>query len=163
MGGMRIGHLQAHIEHLMQFNAPPKYLILHCGGNDICAYGYTMVSAILDCKNAITEIQTKMPQTMIIWSQILPRLSWRNHPDNRVVNRTRVRVNSCLSTFVIKNGGAYVRYFDIVEDSQLFKPDDTHLSTIGTEIMLNTLSAGISYFLEKRGPVYPPNNRLNDM
>lgn len=154
-GGMRIQHLKEHIEHLLVFHPSPKYLVVHCGGNDICAYNYTMVSAIVEFKHLVKFIEETMPDTRLVWSQVLPRVSWRNQPDNFIANKTRKRLNSCLSSFVLNHGGAYIRYPDIVEDGPFFKYDDTHLATLGNEILLNSLSAGISYFLEGKGSVYP--------
>ena len=34
-GGMNVSDLKPTIEYLMNFNNPPKFLIIHCGGNDI--------------------------------------------------------------------------------------------------------------------------------
>lgn len=155
-GGMRMDQLKYHIRDLVQFNSSPKYLVLHCGGNDICAVSYTMVRVIVECKQLVRDIMEALPQTTIVWSQILPRLSWRNQTTNYFANKTRTRLNSCISAFVQKNGGKYIRYPDIVEDEQFFKCDDTHLSHLGNEIMFNTLSAGLTYFIHGDGPVFPP-------
>lgn len=101
MGGMCSEHLRFHIEHLLRMNGPPDYLVIHCGGNDIGREN--MVHTINEIKKLISSfIIPEMPNTRIVWSQILPRRSWRYIPLNQIANKTRARIYSCLSTFFIK-------------------------------------------------------------
>ncbi|XP_045200881.1 uncharacterized protein LOC123554666 [Mercenaria mercenaria] len=145
LGGMKVSDLSDTITYLLNFNRPPKFLIIHCGGNDIGQR--PMVEITWAIKDFITKtVLVKMPETKIIWSQILPRRSWRYISDNVIANKIRSRINSCISTFFIKQGGFYIKYPDIDESQRFFAQDDTHLSNLGYSLMLNNITGAIRTF-----------------
>lgn len=92
-----------------------------------------------------------MPNTKFIWSQILPRRSWRYISDNVIANKMRTRINSCLGTDFIKNGGGYLKFPDIDQNSIYFSSDDCHLSLLGYD----TISGAVYTFLYTNEQVYP--------
>ncbi|KAJ8307155.1 hypothetical protein KUTeg_015239 [Tegillarca granosa] len=103
-GGMKWSEVQCKIRHSLKFIDPPNFIILHCGGNDIG-----------ECKSKfIYEI---LLNTKVIWSQILPRLKWRHETTHAAVEKIRRRINSKIATFVLKNGGYYIRYPEIIEQN----------------------------------------------
>ena len=73
--GMVVNRLRDQIHTMLGFEDPPKFLILHVGGSDL---GYKKVGHLRnEIKLVLRCISRKMPQTKIVWSQILPRFSWR--------------------------------------------------------------------------------------
>ena len=95
------------------------------------------------------------PEILFIWSGILPRSQYRNEISHSNLEKNRIRINSCIGKFVIKNGGAYIKYPDILENkSDLFR-DHVHLSDLGSDIFLNTLAGGIYTFVKSNKNFYP--------
>ena len=96
--------------------------------------------------------------TKIIWSQILPRFKWRYSTDLIAMKKCRYRVNNSLATYILKHGGYYIRYPDIIRERKLFKDDGVHLAPVANNIFLNTLQGGIGHFINDLGKVYPPQS-----
>ena len=88
---MRLHQLERKIAHLLTFEDPPELLVIHCGGNDI---GFVK-SIILrnNVEKTLKNLQMLLPCTKIVWSQILPRLSWRPAIGEKILNKVRMRLN----------------------------------------------------------------------
>lgn len=101
---MIIQDVKYSIEKLKMFHDNPDYVILHCGGNNIGRQpGNELrrhIKELLydgpDC------LQALLPNTIFIWSQIIPRRTWRYIPLNLLANIIRKRINSCVGAFIIK-------------------------------------------------------------
>ncbi|ESP03456.1 hypothetical protein LOTGIDRAFT_171395 [Lottia gigantea] len=69
--GLRLIDMVPHLKTLSKFENPPAYLIIHCCGNDIgtvpCKWLRDRIDETLD------DIKIHFPNTILIWSQILPR------------------------------------------------------------------------------------------
>ena len=91
-----------------------------------------------------------LPSSMLVWSQILPRLKWRYSEILRAMDRCKNRVNSSIESFLMKNSGSYIRYPEIKANEKFFE-DGVHLSSLGNEIFLNTLQGGIESIVENWG------------
>jgi hypothetical protein len=70
LGGMVWDELVPRIKYLLNFEDSPSILAMHCGGNSIGQV------PLLDLRNQIGsslwEIQSLLPSTRLVWSQILP-------------------------------------------------------------------------------------------
>jgi hypothetical protein len=70
LGGMPWDELVPRIKYLLNFEDSPSILVMHCGGNSIGQV------PLLDLRNQIGsslwEIQSLLPSTRLVWSQILP-------------------------------------------------------------------------------------------
>ncbi|KAJ8302082.1 hypothetical protein KUTeg_021069 [Tegillarca granosa] len=91
--GMRWEQVFNKIKHLITFIDPPEFLLLHCGGNDIGS-SLKSVELIHLILNTIVKIFKLLPKTRLIWSQILPRLEWRNESNNYTPTMSIVQVIS---------------------------------------------------------------------
>ncbi|KAJ8304808.1 hypothetical protein KUTeg_018391 [Tegillarca granosa] len=99
-----------------------------------------------------------LPNTKLIWSQILPRLKWRNERNHKAVNKSRVRINSYIAKFMISNGGLYIRYPEIVQSNVgMFYNDKVHLSQLGNDIFLYRLQQALQVFITSDSKVSPSN------
>ncbi|VDI23821.1 Hypothetical predicted protein, partial [Mytilus galloprovincialis] len=139
--GMRICEIIPKVKHLLTLEEPPQVLVFHCGGNDIgqkvsCVLGHDILK-VIDC------LRVLLPKSKFVWSQILPRLKYRNEIVHRSLNRTRVRLNSLVATYIIKHGGAYIRYPELSEDNPDLFLDGVHLSDIGNNLFLYRLQQGL--------------------
>ena len=71
---MTLGKLRQQITTMMKYEDPPKCIVIHIGGNDI---GASKVGHLRNVKNILNWVARNLPNTLIIWSQILPRINWR--------------------------------------------------------------------------------------
>jgi hypothetical protein len=72
------------------------------------------------------------------------------------MEKCRFRVNNSVATDVLKHGGYYIRYPDIIRERKLFKDYGVHLAPVANNIFLNTLQGGLEHFISGLGKVYPP-------
>ena len=134
--------------------APPKMLIIHCGANSIGSMSVRKLRNFM--KYTISQIVELLPHTLVVWSEMLPRLSWRNMLSNITAENERIRLNSCIITFSIRRKrGACICYPDItLHQTKLFS-DGVHLSKVGNSLFLNTIQGGIYSFIYSRSCIYP--------
>ena len=153
MSGMKTVHLVGRIESLLKRYKSPSYIIIHCGGNDL---GQNPVNSTqLMAMDAVRQIQS-LTHAKIIWSQILPRLVYRNEINHVKLNKARRRFNTELSRFCMNEGGAYIRHPQIVEKSYLFR-DHVHLSDIGNDMFLCNIKHGLNAIIYLNQCCFPDN------
>ena len=110
-----------------------------------------------EIKNIIRWILIELPNTTIIWSQILPRLKWRYSENQTAMHECRYRINNYIASFVTKLGGQVPRYMPKLYIS---KSDGVHLTPVGNDIFLNILQGAVEYFMwsNLRGLTFPTHN-----
>ena len=102
--GMKWGEIIPRISLLLQFEEPPEILVIHCGGNNI---GQVQLHQLrLDIKASLFKIKTMLPNTKLIWSQILPRFKWRYSKDSKAMNIAAERINNFAAWLIINMGAA---------------------------------------------------------
>eukprot|EP00105_Crassostrea_gigas_P009786 XP_011424869.1 PREDICTED: uncharacterized protein LOC105326498 isoform X2 [Crassostrea gigas] len=153
-GGMIWTDMYKKIKTLLKVNDKPQYLIMHCAANDM---GKTKLKELIENVNTtLGKIQLLLPDTNIIWSQLLPRRKWRYSEDVNAMNKSLIRLKCSIAAKLVRNGGGYIEYPDIKpNDELLFDRDGVHLSEKGTEIFLNTICAAIEQFSKTGILVYP--------
>jgi hypothetical protein len=52
-------------------------------------------------------LSNQLPETTLIWSQILPRLKWRNFENTVIMDKCRRRLNSFIGAYMIRHGGCF--------------------------------------------------------
>jgi len=88
---------------MLQFEDPPSYPVVHVGGNDIGKENIGYLRNNL--KLFLRTIQRKLPNTIIVWSQILPRRSYRFFTNNKAMEKCRYRLNNAIAKFVLEEMG----------------------------------------------------------
>ena len=118
----------------------PYAVLIHCGGNDT---GIEPCGKLLfDMKFMFFVISQMFPGSKIMFSNILPKLSWRHSENLKPMNDTWKRLNRGLKSYLKK-----IRYYTIVyanfEDKHpsLFDNDGIHLSFIGNDIFMHAMQS----------------------
>ena len=140
---MVVHHLRGHIHSMLEIRDPPKYLVIHVGANYL---GNKKVGYLRnEIKFILRGLLRIMPQTVLVWSQILPRFSWRYSDNFEAMERCRRRLNNCIASFILKTGGCYIRHPELTHPA-LFKDDGVHLTDLGNELFLNNIQGAIETF-----------------
>ncbi|VDI08973.1 Hypothetical predicted protein [Mytilus galloprovincialis] len=148
--GMRLKDLLNRIKLMLRYEEPPNYLVIHIGGNDLGEIKTGVLRNRL--KHYVNNITELLLNTTLVWSQILPRLTWRYSANIDAMDRSRQRINSSLASYIIRHGGHYIRYPDISPNSTFICQDGVHLTDIGNYIFINTIQGALEAFL-----VYSPH------
>lgn len=123
------------IKYLLRFEQEPDFLIIHCGGNNIGSC--KLHNFRRQIKSSLCKVSELLPKAKLIWSQILPRLVWRNGQNIKSLNRAAVRINNFAGWLCLKSGGGYIKYPEITwNEKGLFNMDGVHLSNMGNELFL---------------------------
>ncbi|CAC5378575.1 unnamed protein product [Mytilus coruscus] len=88
------------------------------------------------------------------------KLKYRNEIVHRSLNRATVRLNSLAATYIIKHGGAYIRYPEISEDIPDLFLDGVHLSDIGNDLFLYRLQQGLFDIIKLSHTICPQNGEV---
>jgi hypothetical protein len=103
-GGMIWTDMYKKIKTLLKVNDKPQYLIMHCAANDM---GKTKLKELIEnVKTTLGKIQLLLPDTKIIWSQLLPRRKWRYSEDVNAMNKSLKRLNSSIAAELVRKGVA---------------------------------------------------------
>ncbi|XP_054840374.1 uncharacterized protein LOC129333070 [Eublepharis macularius] len=120
----------------------PDILVIHLGGNDL---GLVKGKALsLQAEADLWWIKERWPDTLIIWSAILPRRVWREALDPVGIERARHRANRALEKALGRGLGIYLPHPAIkAEVADLYRSDGVHLSVSGNDIFLEDLRQGL--------------------
>lgn len=145
--GMSYKDILRLLKKLLEFEDHPHILVIHCAGNDI---GKEPIGILRNkLKAVLSSVARLLLHTLLIWSQILPRLKWRYSDNNTAMDRCRLRLNSSIASHILKLGGKYIRYPDITPRSELLSSDLVHLTPLGNDIFLNIMQGALEYFLTR--------------
>ena len=99
-------------------------------------------------KDSLGQLMGLLPSTKLIWSQILPRISWRYSQNSRALNRAAARINNYAACICIQVGGCYIKYPALAwNEPMMFCEDGVHLSDIGNELFLFRIQAYLFDFI----------------
>jgi len=124
----------------------PDVLIVHLGSNDMVQYGGDTLGDMIT--KDLAEIHKLLPNTKIVWSEILPRLRWEGANSWVGIENKRRRVNRYGLTWVGRNGGFGIKHEITHKDKGLFRADQVHLSDIGNDIFLNSIQECLEVHLK---------------
>ncbi|XP_052716737.1 uncharacterized protein LOC128189245 isoform X2 [Crassostrea angulata] len=155
--GMVWEYLYTTVSSMLIANKQPTILIIHCGGNNIGDPQNTLKGIQKFMKLTLSQIADLLPNTLIVWSHILPRSNWRQSLSTIEGENSRRRINSAIATFVLKKlNGASIKYPDIqITQKRLFRLDGVHLSDLDNNIYINSLKNAIVQFVTSSSRTYP--------
>ena len=96
-------------------------------------------------KDAFKWVQSKLPGSVLVFSQILQRIKRRYSKNNKSMEKSRLRINNEVASYVLRNGDWYVRYLGIKVTTALLA-DGVHLNELGSNILLNTITGALETF-----------------
>lgn len=106
--GMKLQDLNTRLSTLLTLEDRPKFLIIHCGANNV---GQKTTEELLELlSTTLSRICDMFPTTTIVWSSALPRLAWRFSDNVKAMNEIRGRMNREAIKFVTSRGGHYIKY-----------------------------------------------------
>ncbi|XP_072271235.1 uncharacterized protein [Pyxicephalus adspersus] len=121
---------------------PPNVLLIHAGGNDLGVW--SMRELMRDIKFDWLRLREAFPGMVLLWSDIVARLSWRHARSLEKLNRARVKVNKEVGRFLVKIGGLVVRHWELESEPRLIlRGDGVHLNAVGTDLWLLSLQEGV--------------------
>ncbi|XP_046723056.1 uncharacterized protein si:dkeyp-121d4.3 isoform X2 [Silurus meridionalis] len=123
----------------------PDMILIHLGGNDIGKM--TPETFVLAVKKDMISLKSIFPQCRLVWSDILPRKSWRHSDDSTNVNNMRQAINKTIHAIMLELGGVSLTHDNIMstQDPGLYRPDGVHLSGKG----IDTFNLNMQDLLER--------------
>jgi hypothetical protein len=147
---MQWHQLDPAIMDLLKRKAPPNYLMIHLGSNDLAKSEITSKKLVEEIKCSLLRYNALLSNTTLVWSSILPRLYWHGVPVElgKKINKKRTNVNRRIRSFILDLGGAVISHDNITTyDISLFRYDGTHLSREGNSIYLHNIQSAFHMFL----------------
>lgn len=155
--GLKFTDLKKKVMYLTRLEEAPDFLVIHCGGNDLGDPDWPLAELIEHMSESITSLADLLPKTKLVWSQILPRKSYRYSSDLEAMERNRKRFNRATACQIQDlGGGAYIKHPDIIRNiNQFLGNDNVHLNPLGTKKFLCDIQGGLEYFRKGLGTVFP--------
>jgi lysophospholipase L1-like esterase len=153
--GLRFGQVKSEIYKLLSDQPKPSVILIHAGANDLGLIKGVQIINII--KETIDWVVEQLPGVVIIWSDMLCRLVWREAKSVQAMERARKKINRDVEKYVLLKGGRVCRHVDIDYTCPgLFRPQDgVHLSDIGSDIFLNDLQSSMELFIKSEEKVFP--------
>ncbi len=138
------------VEEKLKSSPPPSFLLLHLGSNDL---GTVSVKELIeDMKCDLLRLKLLLPNTKIVWNDILMRRYWHQAQNGKKLELARKRLNLELRNSVSKEGGYIIRHPNIrASEKGLYRFDGTHLSDTGNDIYLNNIQGALESFFSGQG------------
>lgn len=154
--GLKFTDLKKKVIYLTRLEEAPDFLVIHCGGNDLGDPDWPLAESIEHMSESITSLADLLPKTKLVWSQILPRKSYRYSSDLEAMERNRKRFNRATACQIQDLGGAYIKHPDIIRNiNQFLGNDNVHLNPLGNKKFLSDIQGGLEYFRKGLGTVFP--------
>ena len=90
-GGLKFIDIAKKLRYLSTLQDRPQFILMHCGGNDLGLI--SLAKLLYRIKWDIRLIASVFPNCKLIWSFLLPRISWRTSQNARSMEQARNRVN----------------------------------------------------------------------
>lgn len=144
--GMRWQQLEARVQRLLQQTPPPEYLIIHLGSNDLTSIKCKSLISDIEC--SILRFRALLPDTVLVWSDMLQRCYWHGALKPIKIEKARKRLNGATRKIFLQAGGKVISHPTItVKEASLFRNDGVHLSVDGNRIFLNDIQGGMETFI----------------
>ena len=156
-GSMHWSQLHSTIQLKMLFHPTPAMIVIHLAGNDLV--DLKQAQLIKRITKGLSRLRSVFPETLIVWSDILPRTQWRGMDINRcsleTMNNKRKRINRAGRQAVTSfPTGRYICHEIDPQIHGLLKPDGTHLTKIGNSIFLLTFQEALRLFFNQPEKIF---------
>lgn len=141
--GLKFTDLKKKVMYLTRLEEAPDFLVIHCGGNDLGDPDWPLAELIEHMSESITSLADLLPKTKLVWSQILPRKSYRYSSDLEAMERNRKRFNRATACQIQDLDGVYNKYPDIIRNINIFLGNvNVHLNPLGNTKFLSDIQEG---------------------
>ncbi|XP_070203913.1 uncharacterized protein [Littorina saxatilis] len=139
--GLQFSGLRTLLEGAIE-GPPPAYLVLHVGANDIGRLN--TVEWAQELQLWLAYIGARYPTTRVVWSDMLPRRTWRYSVDPAGAERARKRGTRRARHLVAGERGWFIKHPRIVADDACLAADGVHLSSWGTCLLAWSLEESLT-------------------
>ena len=141
--GARLRDIWSLIESIPANASPPKIIIVHLGTNDLLhidVFSIRQSIAIF-----MDEVRSRFPSSVLVWSDILPRVFYFGARSQKAVERQRKAINRWARVYSQRVGCQVLHHPQFVwSDLALYRHDGVHLSATGNDIFCNNLVSCIN-------------------
>ncbi|OCT80289.1 hypothetical protein XELAEV_18027107mg, partial [Xenopus laevis] len=103
-------------------------------------------------RSGLQGIQGVFPDLILVWSEMVPRLVWRYARNGDKMDKSRIKVNKLMASFVRECGGVVIHHSNLDDKMPAyFSPDGGHLSELGNSFFTLALMEGIELGLLSGG------------
>ncbi|XP_039183958.1 uncharacterized protein LOC120301171 [Crotalus tigris] len=135
---MRWNQLMPLLHEIYHLRSPPSVIIIHLGEDDL--YNSNNTSFIISVRNDLGILKRAFPDTVIVWSSLLPRYSWRENQKPQCMELVQKDINKIMVNYCNKIGVHFLSHNLITSDkANLFLPDVNDLSDEGADIFIADL------------------------
>ena len=123
----------------------PCAAILHVGTNDLINLDLIQFKVLMQA--VISECARLLPDTIFIWSDILPRFFYKGARSQKAIEVKRKEVNRMGRKLISgMDIGRVVRHTNISWDSPFFRDDGVHLNETGQQVFTTNLREALHFF-----------------
>lgn len=144
--GLRWAQVLSETIEISRVSPAPVILVIHAGGNDLC---FIRLAELLTLMRAdIDRFMGYFSEIVLVWSEVIPRVTWQGAHDAGAVERARRTLNTRMACFVRSRAGVVIRHRQLEGDNRrLMRADGVHLNNIGLDIFLSGLQDGVEQAL----------------
>ncbi|KAM6468940.1 matrix-remodeling-associated protein 7 isoform 1-T1 [Liasis olivaceus] len=126
------------LHEIYHLRSPPSLIIIHLGEDDLLPQNN--ISLIISMKNDLGILKRAFPDTVIVWSSLLPRRIWKKDQKPEHMEKAQKHVNKAMVDYCNKIGVHFLSHNLITSDkSNIFLPDVNDLSDEGADIFIADL------------------------
>ena len=121
-------------ETLARADKHPRWLIIHLGGNDLASVPLKKLIAMI--QKDMKSYSFLFPETCLIWSDILPRATYRGARSN-----AKISLNNAMKLFMPQIKGQIIHHGNIQWDAHhLYRRDGVHMNNEGNDVLLTNMT-----------------------
>ncbi|XP_069802067.1 uncharacterized protein [Dendropsophus ebraccatus] len=103
VGGMRWLRVLSEVIAISKQLHGPAVLVIHAGGNDLCSVRLAELISVI--KSDVIRMSELFTDSIIVWSEVVPRVVWNGARNPGAIERARRILNTRISRFVRSRGG----------------------------------------------------------
>lgn len=138
--GLRLSELRTLLDVWIR-DVTPVVLVVHAGANDIGALN--TLEWFRELEVVVLYLRARWPATRLVWSDMLPRTSWRFCTSRTGAENSRRRSQRRARYLFFQEGGAVIRHPSIRGTPTHLATDGVHLNRAGQINFLRSLEGGL--------------------
>ncbi|KAF7249068.1 Plant intracellular Ras-group-related LRR protein 8 [Varanus komodoensis] len=142
---MRWEQLMPLLHEIYHLRSSPSVIIIHVGEDDLLPKNN--VSLIISMKNDLAILRRAFPDTIIVWSSLLPRRFWKKGQEPEHMDKIQKHINRKMVEYCNEIGTHFLSHNLITSDKiGLFLPDVNDLSDAGADVFIADLKKVLRFY-----------------